>query len=141
MPRSPASTRPTSATRSRRPLARPPRGCERWRRPAFASPSSRPYRPPPTKRGGWEDNPIEAAVRFIQILAWILSIAIFIRVIISWVGLDPRNPVVVFLHDITEPILSPLRQFLPRLGMLDLSPLLALILLNPIAHAATRLLI
>ena len=47
----------------------------------------------------------------------------------------------IFLHDITEPILSPLRQFLPRLGMLDLSPLLAIILLNLIANAATRLLI
>jgi YggT family protein len=93
------------------------------------------------KHNGWGDNPIEAAVRFIQILAWILSIAIFIRVIISWVGLDPRNPVVVFLHDITEPILAPLRQFLPRLGMLDLSPLLAIILLNLVANAATRLLI
>ena len=56
-------------------------------------------------------------------------------------GLDPRNPVVVFLHDITEPILAPLRQFLPRLGMLDLSPLLAIILLNLVANAATRLLI
>jgi len=48
---------------------------------------------------------------------------------------------VIFLHDITEPILSPLRQFLPRLGMLDLSPLLAIVLLNLIANAATRLLI
>jgi len=48
---------------------------------------------------------------------------------------------VVFLHDITEPILSPLRQFLPRLGMLDLSPLVAIVLLNLIANAATRLLI
>ena len=47
----------------------------------------------------------------------------------------------IFLHDITEPILAPLRQFLPRLGMLDLSPLLAIILLNLIANAATRLLI
>jgi YggT family protein len=55
--------------------------------------------------------------------------------------MDPRNPVFVFLHDITEPILSPLRQFLPRLGMLDLSPLLAIILLNLVANAATRLLI
>jgi len=49
--------------------------------------------------------------------------------------------VAIFLHDITEPILSPLRQFLPRLGMLDLSPILAIILLNLVANAATRLLI
>jgi len=68
-------------------------------------------------------------------------VAIFIRIIISWIGMDPRNPVVVFLHDITEPILAPIRQFMPRLGMLDLSPLLAIILLNLIANAATRLLI
>ncbi len=47
----------------------------------------------------------------------------------------------IFLHDITEPILAPLRQFLPRLGMLDLSPLLAIILLNLVANAASRLLI
>ena len=55
--------------------------------------------------------------------------------------MDPSNPVVVFLHDITEPILSPIRQFMPRLGMLDLSPLVAIILLNLVANAATRLLI
>jgi YggT family protein len=55
--------------------------------------------------------------------------------------MDPSNPVVVFLHDITEPILAPIRQFMPRLGMLDLSPLVAIILLNLIANAANRLLI
>ena len=55
--------------------------------------------------------------------------------------MDPRNPVAIFLHDITEPILAPLRQFLPRLGMLDLSPLLAIILLNLVARAATQLLV
>lgn len=71
----------------------------------------------------------------------ILSIAIFIRVILSWVGMDPRNPVVIFLHDITEPILSPIRQFMPRVGMLDLSPLVAIIILQLVARFATRLLI
>lgn len=67
-------------------------------------------------------------------------VAIFIRIILSWVGMDPRNPVVIFLHDITEPILSPIRQFMPRLGMLDLSPMVAIILLSVIASAADRLL-
>ena len=60
--------------------------------------------------------------------------------IISWVGMDPRNPFVVFLHDITEPILSPIRQFMPRLGMLDLSPLMAIILLQVVGRAAFTLL-
>ena len=67
--------------------------------------------------------------------------AIFIRIILSWVGMDPRNPVVVFLHDITEPILAPIRQYMPRLGMLDLSPMVAIILLSLIARFVTRLLV
>lgn len=65
--------------------------------------------------------------------------AIFIRVILSWFGIDPRNPVVIFLHDITEPILSPLRQFIPRLGMLDLTPMIAIFLLIIINRAVSTL--
>jgi len=70
----------------------------------------------------------------------ILMFAIFIRIILSWVGMDPRNPVVIFLHDITEPILAPIRQFMPRLGMLDLSPMVAIFLLLLIARLANSLL-
>ena len=65
--------------------------------------------------------------------------AIFIRIILSWIGMDPQNPVVVFLHEITEPILAPIRQFMPRMGMLDLSPMVAIILLSLIARFAARL--
>jgi YggT family protein len=65
--------------------------------------------------------------------------AIFIRIIFSWIGMDPQNPVVVFLHEITEPILAPIRQFMPRMGMLDLSPMVAIILLSLIARFAARL--
>jgi YggT family protein len=65
--------------------------------------------------------------------------AIFIRIIFSWIGMDPQNPVVVFLHEITEPILAPIRQFMPRMGMLDLSPMVAIFLLYLIAKFASRL--
>ncbi|KKL95269.1 hypothetical protein LCGC14_1856310 [marine sediment metagenome] len=67
--------------------------------------------------------------------------AIFFRIILSWMGMDPQNPVVVFLHEITEPILAPIRQFMPRMGMLDLSPMVAIILLSVIARFAARLLV
>ncbi len=70
----------------------------------------------------------------------ILSVAIFIRIILSWVGMDPRNPVVIFLHDITEPILGPIRRFMPRMGMLDLSPMVAIILLKVVGRASLSLL-
>ncbi len=54
--------------------------------------------------------------------------------------MDPRNPVSIFLQEITEPILAPIRQFIPRLGMLDLTPMVAIILLSLIAQFVTRLL-
>ncbi len=66
--------------------------------------------------------------------------AIFIRVILSWVGMDPRNPLVIFLHDITEPILAPIRQYMPRMGMLDLTPMVAIFLLIIISRVVTTLL-
>jgi YggT family protein len=68
--------------------------------------------------------------------------AIFLRVILSWVALafpiDPRNPLVATLYEITEPILAPLRNIIPRFGMIDFSPFVAIILLEFIARAAER---
>lgn len=60
------------------------------------------------------------------------SALILIRVLISWVRPDPRNPIVRFLDNITEPVLAPLRALIPSkiFGNLDLSPLLAILLLN-----------
>ena len=56
----------------------------------------------------------------------------------SFIQPDPRNPIVIFLHDITEPILAPLRRIIPRIGMIDLSPMVAIILLNIIGQVIMR---
>ncbi len=92
-------------------------------------------------REGWL---IEIAGRFIQILAVILMVAVFILIMLLWVGMDTRNPVVIFLHEITEPILAPIRRFIPPFaippnGMLDLSPLMAIILLLILSQFVTSL--
>lgn len=52
--------------------------------------------------------------------------------------MDPSNPIFVVIHEITEPILAPIRQFMPRIGMIDLSPMVASFLLIIIAQAASR---
>jgi YggT family protein len=93
-------------------------------------------------REGWL---IEIAGRFIQILAIILMVAIFIRIMLLWVGMDTRNSVVIFLHEITEPILVPIRRFIPPMaippkGVLDLSPMMAIILLLLLSWFVTSLL-
>jgi YggT family protein len=59
--------------------------------------------------------------------------AILIRVILSWlpmanIRIDPYNPAVRLLYSITDPILEPLRRY-TTIGMIDLSPLVALLLL------------
>ncbi|MCY3542443.1 MAG: YggT family protein [Chloroflexota bacterium] len=66
---------------------------------------------------------------FITILFYFLWAAILGRVIISWINLSPDNPIVQVLYGITEPILGPIRRVLPSTGMLDLSPMVALIIM------------
>jgi len=68
-------------------------------------------------------------VNFVKVFTDIMIAAIFVRVLISWVITDPRNPLVNVLDQITEPILGPLRRVVPRLGMFDLTPMVAMILL------------
>ncbi len=70
----------------------------------------------------------------IALLLQLLSLAIFIRALLSWVSPDPYNPIVRALDSITEPILQPLRQIVPRVGMIDITPIVAIILLSVIAQ-------
>ncbi|HLG74072.1 MAG TPA: YggT family protein, partial [Chloroflexota bacterium] len=60
----------------------------------------------------------------------ILVIAIFLRAIISWFRLAPDNPFVLILTQVTEPILAPLRRVVPSLGMFDITPWIAMILVQ-----------
>lgn len=73
-------------------------------------------------------------------MLYIYSFVLLARVLMSWIPmftnrpLDPYNPLVKFLLDVTEPVLAPLRRYL-MIGMIDLSPLVALIGLQILANA------
>ena len=57
----------------------------------------------------------------------LVQLLIFARVILSWVASPvSRNPIVELVRSVTEPILAPIRSILPRTGMFDLSPMVAL---------------
>mgnify|MGYP000362438306 CR=1 FL=1 len=49
------------------------------------------------------------------------------RIILSWVAPDPRNPLVLVVVQITEPVMAPARKLLPPMGGFDLSPILVLL--------------
>lgn len=61
------------------------------------------------------------------VINYVLTFYLFIiiaRAILSWVSPDPYNPIVRFIHNVTEPILYPIRTRLPMsFGGIDLSPL------------------
>ncbi len=63
----------------------------------------------------------------IRIAFSLFELLILARILISWFPIDPYNPIVQFLHRITEPILAPIRRRLPPMGMFDFSPLIVLI--------------
>ncbi len=66
---------------------------------------------------------------------------IFIRVILSWVHLDPSNPLVQLIYSLTEPVLRPLRLLISLGNMgIDLSPILALFLIQLFKKFLVRLL-
>ena len=70
----------------------------------------------------------------LQIYLWI----VVGRVIISWVGADPGNPIVRFLVSATEPAFRRVRRWFPRLtdmGGFDLTPLLVLAAVLLVQHA------
>lgn len=68
----------------------------------------------------------------IGFLGWLLGLyswVIIAAALITWVSPDPRNPVVMFLRQVTEPVLAPVRRLLPpwKTGGLDFSPLIVIL--------------
>jgi YggT family protein len=66
---------------------------------------------------------------FVGLLVTILQIAIIGRALLSWFPISPTSPIVTILNEITEPILAPLRRIVPRIGMIDITPMVAIFVL------------
>ena len=69
---------------------------------------------------------------FAYILVQILNFAIIVRALMSWFNPSPDNPIVRFVIEITEPVLAPLRRIVPRIGMIDITPIVAILLMSAI---------
>ncbi|MFP6848368.1 MAG: YggT family protein [Pseudomonas sp.] len=80
------------------------------------------------------DNPLQLLVwSIIGVTALFLKVfffALIISVILSWVAQGSHNPTAMLINQICEPLLSPIRRILPGLGGLDLSPIVAFLILN-----------
>jgi YggT family protein len=67
-----------------------------------------------------------------------LLVAIVARAVISWFPINPRSPLVRILNEITEPVLAPLRRIVPQLGMVDITPMIAMLVLVFIQRAISQ---
>jgi YggT family protein len=65
---------------------------------------------------------------FVDVFLLVYTILIFVFVLSSWVRLPYSfNPVLRFLHDVCDPYLRLFRRFVPAIGAIDLSPMVAII--------------
>lgn len=77
------------------------------------------------------------AITVINAVAFVLYVLIIARILISWLPLSPWHPLVRWLRIIVDPILRPFRRILPAIAGLDLSPLLAILVIFFVARVAT----
>jgi YggT family protein len=80
-----------------------------------------------------EEPVVSFIANFISILGEVIVISIIIRALLSWFMPTDSGPFGRILADITDPILRPIRRALPPLGGFDLSPILAIILVQIIS--------
>jgi YggT family protein len=80
-------------------------------------------------------NALEGLAKILELVLQLYMWIIIARALVSWVNPDPWNPIVQFLDRATEPVLAPIRR---RLGWgmgIDLSPLVAILIIYFLQHA------
>jgi YggT family protein len=87
-------------------------------------------------------------VLIFKAIFWLLEIikyTVLVRVIISWLPIPKENQLIRLLYQITEPILSPIRNIIAKSSfgknmMIDFSPILAFILISVLENILARIL-
>ena len=85
---------------------------------------------------------LDIVLLVLQIYIWLLIAAAVLSWLIAFNVVNPRNQVVAvigeFLFRITEPVLRPIRSFLPNLGGIDISPVILILIIFFIQNVIIR---
>jgi len=84
-------------------------------------------------------GPLGLFVVLVRFTFGVLRLAVILVVLVSWLPISPYSPWVRWAFTITEPILQPLRGIVPRLGMFDITPIVAYFLLGILEWAFLRM--
>jgi YggT family protein len=90
--------------------------------------------------GRSNSNIMNSLYRLVDLVFRVLDLALLLRVVFSWINANPYNSVVRLIHDITEPILAPLRRYIPPIGGFDFTPMVALVILDLVQRLIVSLL-
>ena len=77
---------------------------------------------------------MEFLINFIVLLCEVLTLAIIVRVILFWFSPRQTSRLAIMLLQITEPFLRPLRRIVPRAGVFDFTPMVAIVILMLISY-------
>ena len=86
------------------------------------------------------EEPNIAIINLISSILTVMTYAIVVRALLSWIHPNPENPIVRLIVKVTEPILRPLRRVIPPIAGMDLTPVAAIILLQVVQSLVPRLL-
>ena len=71
-----------------------------------------------------------AVANIMNFVLWVFMWIVIARAILSWVSPDPYNPIVRFIHNVTEPVLYQIRTRIPvNFGGIDLSPIIVILVI------------
>ncbi len=78
-------------------------------------------------------------ITLIQLAVQIITLLVIVQVILSYF-MHPYHPVRQAVDRLVEPLLAPIRQIIPPVGMFDFSPLVLLILVQFIGSLLIQIL-
>jgi YggT family protein len=83
-------------------------------------------------------NVLQGLATVLDTVLWLYMWVIIARALISWVNPDPWNPIVQFLERVTEPVLSPIRRWIGWKMGIDLSPIIAILIISFLQIAVVK---
>lgn len=74
-------------------------------------------------------NLVKAVAVILDLVLSIFMWIVIARAVLSWVNPDPYNPIVRFIHNVTEPVLKQIRSRVPGIEGIDISPIIVFLII------------
>ena len=79
-------------------------------------------------------------VQFVRALANLVTLVVIVDILASWVLPNPYHPFRLAVHRLVEPMLAPIRRLVPPVGMIDVSPMILILVIQVIEVVLVNLL-